>query len=167
MHKKTEFVPAKRKVVVVFLAVLVGAVLLFALLLRFTLGTACRLNPDGYTLQTPAGFQFKAEDSLRDGILFIEGWAVVEGERFESVNTRVVLYNPEAQSYLRLPTTMVERKEVLALFAKPLNYHFGGFEAQVSQNQLDKPLAQYEICFAYQPNQYHHLIHTGQFLGVA
>lgn len=167
MHTKTGYKPAKKSVV---LALLCGAtllVLVFAGLLRYTLRTATPLNPAQYQQYTPEGFAWRVTDEAGDGVITFKGWACVEGERFESVETYVVLYNTETGAYLQAPTTMELNEEPLEVLGDPdhfINYTRGGFAGFVLLKQLTSPPAAYEICFAYRSNGYNALVHTGQHL---
>ena len=87
-----QFVPAKKRVVVFLCALAVCGVAAFTLLWSWGLRAVRVLDPAEYTQQAPAGFVFDTACSLQDGVLCVDGYAAVEGERFESVDTRVVLY---------------------------------------------------------------------------
>lgn len=166
MQVNTSYKPAKKGILLALLCGSLVLVLLFAFLLRHTLRTATPLNPNQYNVYTPQNFAYRFSNTVENGAVSFSGWACVKGERFESVDTWVVLYNSETGEYLKAPTTMELNEEPLEVLGEEefINYTRGGFTGFVLLKQLKNPLQQYEVCFAYRCNGYNALVHTGQFL---
>lgn len=160
-----QFIPAKTRVVV-FLCVLAACgVAAFTLLWSVGLRSPKPLDPADYTEEAPAGFLFDVSCSLQDELIQLEGYAAVEGERFESVDTRVALYHSGDDAYLLLPTQMKASEAARKATGLPLA-EYGGFLALVKQSQLDHPLGEYEICIAYRNDGHNALVHTGRSVEV-
>ena len=96
----------------------------------------------------------------------MDGYAAVEGERFESVDTRVVLYHAEDDTYILLPTQMVESEAARQATGLPLA-QYGGFSARAKASGLEHPVEEYEICIAYRNDGHNALVHTGRRVEVA
>lgn len=157
--------PPKRWVVVAMLCAAVVLVGVFALLLRHSLRAAVPLNPAEYEQSAPEGFLYDLTSTLQNGTVAFEGWACVQGERFESVDTWVVLHHVPSGAYLRVPTVMQLSEEAPPqLDADEIDYARGGFTAFVLLQQLTAPLDEYEVCIAYRSNGHNALVHTGQSL---
>lgn len=161
-----QFVPAKKRVVVFLCALAVCGVAAFTLLWSWGLRAVRVLDPAEYTQQAPAGFVFDTACSLRDGVLCVDGYAAVEGERFESVDTRVVLYHAEDDTYILLSTQMVESEAARQATGLPLA-QYGGFSARAKASGLEHPAEEYEICIAYRNDGHNALVHTGRRVEVA
>ena len=146
-----QFVPAKKRVVVFLCALAVCGVAAFTLLWSWGLRAVRVLDPAEYTQQAPAGF-----------VLCVDGYAAVEGERFESVDTRVVLYHAEDGAYYSIPTQMTPDEAATAAVADGRGYALGGFTAVVPEKVLAHPLAEYEICIAYRVGGFDFLASTGK-----
>lgn len=154
--------PAKAALVWGGLALLLVAVLVFAALLRATWRSARPLDPAGYEIALPENFHYTAETFLEGGAYQVRGWAVLEGERIDSINCWVVLYDAEAGEYLRLPTMAELDAAAEEALGGGMMYARGGYSALVPEGQLAKTPAAYELCFAYRNNANNLLIHTGQ-----
>lgn len=164
MPEKEEFVPAKKWLVLVSLALAAVLIFAFAGVLRHTLRTAVPLNPAEYAGAPPQNLAYSFAQQIGGGAVSLRGWACVQGERFETVDNRVVLYNTQDGSYLAIPTAMQLTDEPLSVLGDDINYTYGGFTAYVLLEQLTAGLPAYEICFAYRSNAYNALVHTGQYL---
>ena len=161
-----QFVPAQKRVVVFLCALAVCGVAVFTLLWSAGLRTPKTLDPAEYTESAPEGFLFDVTCTLQDGLLCVDGYAAVENERFESVDTRAVLYHSGTNSYLLLPTQMQSSEAARQATGLPLA-EYGGFAARVKASKLEYPLAEYEICIAYRNDGHNALVHTGRSAEVA
>ncbi|MEG1381408.1 MAG: hypothetical protein RSC73_04105 [Ruthenibacterium sp.] len=154
--------PVKKELVIVLCAVMVLGIFLFAALLCGSLRREKSLNPQDYTEAAPEKFTYHVTATPAGKSIEYSGYACVIGERFETVDLRVVLYHAASESYLCLPTEMVLRTDATEEIADGINYSFGGFSAFVRNKSLESPPQEYEICFAYRVNGHNALIHTGQ-----
>ena len=64
-----------------------------------------------YAEPVPSTFRMKADVTQADGMLLVDGYACIEGERFEHIDTFVALYPGTGGTALRLPTKMVLSEE--------------------------------------------------------
>jgi hypothetical protein len=160
------FIMPKKRLVWALLAVFAVLILGFAMLLRTDLRRAKSVDPADYTETLTGSFKYLCEVSHTGGAAVFSGWALVEGEKFESVDTRVVLYNAEDGVYLEVPTTMSDRPDARETINDDINYAFGGFYAFLTDKQLKYPLESYEICIAFRSNRHNALVRTGQFAEV-
>lgn len=156
-----QFVPAKKRVVIFLCALAICGVAAFTLLWSHGLRAVRALDPAQYTEPAPAGFVFDAVCTRQDGLLRVDGYAAVEGERFESVDTRVVLYHAGDDAYVLLPTQMVESEAAQQATDLPLA-QYGGFAALAQESRLEHPVGEYEICLAYRNDGHNALVHTGR-----
>ncbi|MEG0166597.1 MAG: hypothetical protein RR709_01885 [Ruthenibacterium sp.] len=157
-----EWKPAKKWLLIVLCAAMALGVLLFTVLLAVSLRREKPLNPQEYTQAEPENFTYQVTATPAGKSLQYSGYACVVGERFETVDLRVVLYHAADNSYLCLPTEMVLRADATEDIADGINYSFGGFSSYVRKKSLTAPPHDYEICFAYRVNSHNALIHTGQ-----
>ncbi len=156
------FTMPKKWLVAVLLAVFAAMILGFALLLRTDLRKAKIIDPADYTEAISDGFQYLCEVSDLNGAAVFSGWALIKGEKFESVDTRIVLYSKTDGVYLAVPTTMSDRPDAREIINDGINYAFGGFYAFLTDKQRSYPLEDYEICIAFRSNRHNALVHTGQ-----
>ena len=84
----------------------------------------------------------------------------------ESVDTRVVPYHAEDDTYILLPTQMVRARPPGRPPAFPLA-QYGGFSARAKASGLEHPVEEYEICIAYRNDGHNALVHTGRRVEVA
>lgn len=157
-----QWIPAKKNLIIVLCAVMAGSVLLFLGLLRMSLRQETIIDPNAYQTVQPKGFTYHVTATPAGKSLQYSGYACVIGERFETVDLRVVLFHAASNSYLLLPTEMVLRPDATEEIADGINYSFGGFSAFVRNKSLKAAPQDYEICFAYRVNEHNALIHTGQ-----
>ena len=66
---------------------------------------------EDYAEPVPEAFRMKADITQKDGMLSVDGYACIEGERFEHIDTFVALYPGTGGTALRLPTKMVLSEE--------------------------------------------------------
>ena len=156
---------ASLRAYLLFGVVLAVALVAFCLLIRADLRRVRPLDASLWPEDEPAGFAWQCTETAGPDYLTLEGYALVQGERFESVDNYAVLYHSATGQYLRLPTVMVRRSEVNSLFTDGINYECAGFYAYVPLNALEDSPDQYELCFAYGANGRKALVRTGQYLG--
>ena len=78
----------------------------------------------------------------------LQGWACMEGSTIGYFDCAIVLKKADADTYYRIPTTMVERKDVTAAFGDgKVNYDHAGFFARVEKEKI--PLGEYKIYIEY------------------
>lgn len=78
----------------------------------------------------------------------LQGWACIEGSAIGYFDCAIVLKKADADTYYRIPTTMVERKDVTAAFGSDeVNYDHAGFFARVEKRKI--PAGEYEIYIEY------------------
>ncbi|WP_367924999.1 hypothetical protein [uncultured Ruthenibacterium sp.] len=157
--------PAPLRLYILFGIVLAIALLGFCLLLRADVRRVRPLDTTLWSQEEPANFVWDCTETVGSDYRTLEGYALVKGERFESVNNFAVLYHKSTNEYLRLPTVMVRRSEINQLFSDGINYECAGFYAYIPLRALEDSPEQYELCFAYGANGHKSLIHTGQYLG--
>ena len=155
-----QFIPAQKRVVIFLCVLAVCGVLGFTLLWSAGLRTPKVVDPSDYTEDMPSGFLFDVECTSQDGLLCVDGYAAVEGERFESVDTRVILYHAGDESYLLIPTQMQKSEAARQATNLPLA-EYGGFAARVKLSHLAHPTEEYEICIAYRNDGHNALVRTG------
>ena len=63
-----------------------------------------------YAEPVPSTFRMKADVTQADGMLLVDGYACIEGERFEHIDTFVALYSGTGGTALRLPTRRLMRR---------------------------------------------------------
>lgn len=146
----------------VFAALFCAAMLVIALVggmtaRALTMPKTVRLSD--YTEPVPDAFRMKAQASQENGMLTVDGYACVEGERFEKIDTFVVLYPGQGDEALRLPTKMVLSEEAYVAGGSLAIGQLGGFTAKVSQGAL--PAGEYEIYIAYRTDGHNILADTG------
>ncbi len=97
--------------------------------------------------------------------IIIDGWSIQEGISIESFECNVLLRNIKDNSYLQIPTKLVNRKDVTEAFHKEsINYDNCGFQGKVDINQLNEPINNYEINIYYRNNDENILINTDTIL---
>ena len=67
---------------------------------------------------------------LEKNNLQINGWALIENEYISSVNTQVLLFNRELNSYASIYTEMVKREDVATAIGTGYDYEYSGFSAR-------------------------------------
>ena len=78
----------------------------------------------------------------------LQGWTCMEGSTIGYFDCAIVLKKADADTYYRIPTTMVERKDVTAAFGSDeVNYDHAGFFARVEKRKI--PAGEYEIYIEY------------------
>jgi len=70
--------------------------------------------------------------------VFITGWIIQKGQSVRRYNCSVVLHDIENDSYFTIPTEMVKRPDVTALFNDGTYYDNSGFFARVLNNYVNK-----------------------------
>lgn len=153
--------PADARLLWGFWAIAAAGILLFAFLLRADLRSVHRLNPAAYTEAAPAGFIWHCDVTPEAGALTFSGWAAVTGEKPETVDCFLVLYDAAADAYYRLPTTMQPSDDAAAQAGSV----YAGLSGFALTDQL--PSGALELCFAYRSNGHNALVHTGQKVGGA
>lgn len=144
-----------------FWAVAAAVIVLFAFLLRADLRSVHPLDPAEYTEPEPEAFVWQCDVTPGQGILTLQGWAAVEGEKPETVDCFYVLYSAGTDTYYRLPTTMQQSDAAAAETGSA----YAGMYGFALTGQL--PAGELELCFAYRSNGHNALIHTGQLVGGA
>lgn len=144
-----------------FWAAAAAGILLFAFLLRGEMRSVHPLDPTDYTEPAPEGFAWQCDVTPGQGILTLQGWAAVEGEKPETVDCFYVLYSAGEEAYYRLPTTMQQSDAAAAGAGTP----YAGLYGFALTEQL--PAGELELCFAYRSNGHNALIHTGRMVGGA
>ena len=119
------------------------------------------LDPAEYTEPEPEAFVWQCDVTPGQGILTLQGWAAVEGEKPETVDCFYVLYSAGTDTYYRLPTTMQQSDAAAAETGSA----YAGMYGFALTGQL--PAGELELCFAYRSNGHNALIHTGQMVGGA
>lgn len=106
-------------------------------------------------------------DEIRDSgtDLSIQGWAYEEEEDTEYFDCAIVLRQEETGLYYRMPTSLVERKDVTEAYGEgKQNYDHAGFFARAEKGKL--PAGEYEIYIEYHAYTDPELYPTGQFVRV-
>ena len=86
--------------------------------------------------------------TLQDGLLCVDGYAAVEDERFESVDTRVVLYHSGTNSYLLLPTQMQSSEAARQATGLPLAEYCLLYTSRGTRVVCKFARAEYALCAA-------------------
>ena len=160
------FVPARPRVVLALAVLVLAGMAGFCLALYHSLTAVRPVDPADYPGAAPEGFRWEAAVSREDGRAVFTGWACVEGEPFPDVDIRVVLYHAEDDTYILLPTQMVESEAARQATGLPLA-QYGGFSARAKASGLEHPVEEYEICIAYRNDGHNALVHTGRRVEVA
>jgi hypothetical protein len=101
----------------------------------------------------------------KDQTILIDGWSIKEGASIESFKCNVLLKTIKDNSYIQIPTKLVNRKDVTEAFnEKGVNYDNCGFQAKVDISQLDESIDNYEINIYYRNNDENILISTDTIL---
>lgn len=106
-------------------------------------------------------------DEIRDSgtDLSVRGWAYEEGEDTKYFDCAIVLRREETGLYYRMPTSLVERRDVTEAYGEgKWDYAHGGFFARAEKEKL--PAGEYEICIEYHAYTDPELYPTGQFVRV-
>ena len=164
MAKQRENGPAPLRVWLVTGALLLAAVLGFALLLRAELQRPHAFDPAACGEPAPADLAWACTVTPQADYYTLDGYAFLPGERFEAVENYVVVYDTAGTGHLRLSTAMVTREEATAAGGDGINYSFGGFTAFVRASALQAPPERYEVCLLYRSNGHDFLYHSGQTL---
>lgn len=102
-------------------------------------------QPDTQILSAQDNLQFAVdtvEDNGKD--LSLQGWAFIEGNAIGFFDCAIVLKKAGTDLYYRIPTAMVERKDVMAAFGNgEVNYDHAGFFARVEKSKI--PSGEYGI----------------------
>ena len=93
---------------------------LLCLLVGRALTAPRTIRLEDYAEPVPEAFRMKADITQKDGMLSVDGYACIEGERFEHIDTFVALYPGTGGTALRLPTKMVLSEEAYVAEAWPL-----------------------------------------------
>lgn len=113
---------------------------------------------DGYALCLD---EIKCENDnilLTEDLLEISGWMIKQGEDTNNVRLRVVLRNEVTGEYLMLPTTLLQRPDVTDYYNDGHNYDVSGFEAKISQKDIDLENCKYLVMGLYFLNGEEYLI---------
>jgi len=102
---------AKRSVFAALACAAALAVGLLCLLVGRALTAPRTIRLEDYAEPVPEAFRMKADITQKDGMLSVDGYACIEGERFEHIDTFVALYPGTGGTALRLPTKMVLSEE--------------------------------------------------------
>ena len=102
--------PKAKKIVFAALACAAAlAVGLLCALVSWALTAPKTIRVADYAEPVPSTFRMKADVAQADGMLLIDGYACIEGERFEHIDTFVALYSGTGGTALRLPTRWCQR----------------------------------------------------------
>lgn len=151
--------PASLLAYLIFGTVMGTAMLGFLLLLRFDLQRPTEICLGDYDEPVPAGMVYQVSQAKAGKLVTFDGYVLLRGERMESVDNWVVLYDPDTDTALRLSTCMIRRAEADAAGGDGLNYQCGGFTALIRRSKLTAP--RYEICVIYGANKHKIAVHTG------
>ena len=102
----------------------------------------------------------KADITQKDGMLSVDGYACIEGERFEHIDTFVALYPGTGGTALRLPTKMVLSEEAYVAGGSLAIGQLGGFTARIREQAL--PAGEYSVYIAYRTDGHNILADTGR-----
>ena len=147
----------------VFVALFCAAVMVIALVSGMTakaLVLPKTVYMDDYTEPTPDTFRMKAEITQENGMLTVDGYACVEGERFEKIDTFIVLYPGQGEKGLRLPTKTVLSEEAYVAGGSLAIGQLGGFTSKVYQKVL--PAGEYSVYISYRTDGHNILADTGK-----
>ena len=141
---------AKRSVFAALACAAALAVGLLCLLVGRALTAPRTIRLEDYAEPVPEAFRMKADITQKDGMLSVDGYACIEGERFEHIDTFVALYPGTGGTALRLPTKMVLSEEAeawpLASWADLLRA-FGNRRCQRGNTACTLPTAPMGIIF--------------------
>ena len=113
-----------------------------------------------YAEPVPSTFRMKADVTQADGMLLVDGYACIEGERFEHIDTFVALYPGTGGTALRLPTKMVLSEEAYEAGGRLAIGQLGGFTARIREEAL--PAGEYSVYIAYRTDGHDILADTGR-----
>ena len=113
-----------------------------------------------YAEPVPEAFRMKADITQKDGMLSVDGYACIEGERFEHIDTFVALYPGTGGAALRLPTKMVLSEEAYVAGGSLAIGQLGGFTARIREQAL--PAGEYSVYIAYRTDGHNILADTGR-----
>lgn len=113
-----------------------------------------------YAEPVPSTFRMKADVTRADGMLLVDGYACIEGERFEHIDTFVALYSGTGGTALRLPTKMVLSEEAYEAGGGLAIGQMGGFTARIREGAL--PAGEYGVYIAYRTDGHGILADTGR-----
>ncbi len=159
------YIPPKKGVLPGLAAVCAAICLGFVAVLIASLRAPQAVSAADYPDPVPAALRWQLSASgVSGGMVTVEGWALVEGERFESVDIRPVLWDAAGQAGWALPTYLREDEAARAAAGKVVFGEYGGFTGRCAVRAL--PAGSYEVCIAYCCNGIRTLVHTGQTLEV-
>lgn len=94
--------------------------------------------------------------------VMIQGWALILGEEFETVDCSVVLVGEQSKKQIKLPTMIVKRDDLTTAFSDGIDYANAGFLANISKKKLSLETEDYEIYLSYHTNGHSAFINTGE-----
>lgn len=139
----------------------------FFLFERYDLRAARPVDPAAYTQAPSEKFASHCTARQQDGYYTFEGWACIPGERFYSVDCRLVLRDKHTGAYLRAATVMSPRDELENLVPGSHSHAFAGFYAFLDAAALPGTPERYELFFAYRSNGHNMLVKAGLNLSEA
>ena len=156
---------AKRSVFAALACAAALAVGLLCLLVGRALTAPRTIRLEDYAEPVPEAFRMKADITQKDGMLSVDGYACIEGERFEHIDTFVALYPGTGGTALRLPTKMVLSEEAYVAGGSLAIGQLGGFTARIREQAL--PAGEYSVYIAYRTDGHNILAATGRALCAA
>lgn len=154
---KTPKVLVSKVFFVVFLCAFIPMMLAYVIYLNFTFFSQVNVEElksnnisIGYSIDS-----VKVENSY----LYISGWAAELDEDITSVNTSILLLDPENSVYKKMKTRMVERTDVPDVLGIEYDIKNCGIEAVVRLDKLDST-KEYKVCILYSNNNSNDLIIT-------
>lgn len=163
-QEKAAYVPPRRRALAALAALCAAVCLGFAAVLVYSLRTPRALDAADYPDAVPAALRWditRCEEA--DGLVTVEGWALVAGERFESVDIRPALVAGDGTGVL-LPAYLREDEAARQAAGDVVFGEYGGFTGRCAAGRL--AAGRYEVCIAYRCNGLAALVHTGQMLEV-
>ncbi len=145
--------------------VLLGMILGFALLCREQYLHIPKVDVGSFDEPCPENLLFEVQGRHAGSGLYLDGYVLLDGERLEWVKCFAALYHADSGEYFRLHTVMSDNLEAAALQSAPdSRAGLAGFGAYLHEKCLSEPAESYEICFLYETNHHHILVHTGRTL---
>ncbi|MBQ7859916.1 MAG: hypothetical protein IJ347_07305 [Faecalibacterium sp.] len=145
-------------------ALMVAALLGFALLVRADVQRSRPVDATVYTEAVPAGLMWQLTEGGNEELITLDGHVLIAGEVIQWWKNHVALYDTQSGEYRQLSTTMVCREELETVANDGINQSYSGIAAMVRTEELTPPFSRYEICVLYETNHHNILVHTGQML---
>lgn len=99
-------------------------------------------------------------DSTRGKYYYIDGWVVMPGHNMDFFNTKLVLYNGDADTGYVVRLDMVTREEITAYFDDGNSYDACGFQTYIDSKYVEGKL--FRIGFIYEDSENKYLIKTDE-----